>query len=546
MRFFTKFIFLKTYFSLFAFILASYFSASYSQENTDIDPSMLKASNELAPVKMDGVTLFYVRGVSAYPAQTRATSISKRIRKAAGEASIPVDSIKVLDNQGRWQVFAGKEFIMNVYPEDAEVEGISINVLIEIVKGKLSDAITSYREERAYPVIKSGIWRALVVLVLSLGVYFLFHWASSHLKGVFTDRLKNRAEKLSNISFKLIQAEQLIAVLRTLFTLFKSIISIIFFVAVVEYLLSLFPWTKGFSAYILQIILDPLQQMGLGFLNYLPKLIFLVIIYLITRYILKLVRLFFNGIQNGAIVLKSFFPEWAMSAFQITRFLIVVLAVVMAFPYIPFSDTSAFQGISVFLGLIFSLGSSSFVSNIIAGYSLTFRRVFNIGDRILVNDTIGTVESQTLMVTRIRSVKNEEIIIPNSALINSTVLNYSKKANDPGIILHTTVGIGYETPWRQVDAMLKMAAYRTEGLLKDPPPYVLQKELADYAVTYEINVYCNDPSKILYYYTQLHQNILDVFNEYNVQIMTPSYVADPAIPKVVPKQDWNMPPAGEK
>jgi small-conductance mechanosensitive channel len=151
------------------------------------------------------------------------------------------------------------------------------------------------------------------------------------------------------------------------------------------------------------------------------------------------------------------------------------------------------------------------------------------------------VEEQELLVTRLRSVKNEEVIIPNSILLNSNITNFSKKAKEQGLIIHTTVGIGYETPWRLVDAMLKEAADRTDGLLKQPPPFVLKLALGDFAVTYEINAYCNDVSRMHLCYSTLHQHILDVFNENNVQIMTPAYEGDPEIPKVVPKEQWDLP-----
>jgi small-conductance mechanosensitive channel len=187
---------------------------------------------------------------------------------------------------------------------------------------------------------------------------------------------------------------------------------------------------------------------------------------------------------------------------------------------------------------MFSIGSSSFISNIIAGYSLTYRRAFKIGDRIKIDDSFGDVVDMKLYVTRLRSLKNEEIIIPNSSLINSNVINYSSLAKQHGLILHTTVGIGYETPWRLVEEMLKSAADRTEGLSKQPSPFVLQKSLGDFAVTYEINAYCDSPNKMMLIYSALHQNILDVFNENNVQIMTPAYEGDPAEPKVVPKDKW--------
>jgi small-conductance mechanosensitive channel len=174
---------------------------------------------------------------------------------------------------------------------------------------------------------------------------------------------------------------------------------------------------------------------------------------------------------------------------------------------------------------------------------MTYRRAFKVGDRIKVNDLIGEVVETRLLVTHLRTVKNEEIVVPNSLILNSHITNYSTLARSRGLILHTTVGIGYETPWRQVEAMLRLAAARTPGLLKEPPPFVLQKSLDDFAVTYEINVYCDNPQAMGRLYTALHQNILDVFNEYGIQIMTPAYESDPEQPKVVPKGQWFMAPA---
>ena len=215
----------------------------------------------------------------------------------------------------------------------------------------------------------------------------------------------------------------------------------------------------------------------------------------------------------------------------------------MAYPYIPGSRSAAFQSISIFLGVMFSIGSSSFIANIIAGYSMTYRRAFRLGDRIQVGDVFGDVSEIRLQVTHVRSVKNEEIVVPNSTLLNSNVVNYSALARTRGLILHTTVGIGYETPWRQVEAMLLLAAERTPGLLREPAPFVLQKSLGDFCVVYEINVYCDAPAEMARLYTRLHQNILDVFNEYGVQIMTPAYEGDPEQPKVVPKDQWWTAPA---
>ena len=183
--------------------------------------------------------------------------------------------------------------------------------------------------------------------------------------------------------------------------------------------------------------------MGKGLLNFLPNLAFLVVLYFVVRYLLKLSRLLFKGIQEGGITINKFDPDWAMPTYRIFRIFVIVFAVVIAYPYIPGSDSSAFKGISVFIGVLFSLGSSSVISNLIAGYSMTYRGAFKMGDRIQVGDQVGFVEAQEVLVTRLRTIKNEEVIIPNSTMLNSNIINYTRKAMDKGLIIHTTVGIGY-------------------------------------------------------------------------------------------------------
>jgi small-conductance mechanosensitive channel len=215
----------------------------------------------------------------------------------------------------------------------------------------------------------------------------------------------------------------------------------------------------------------------------------------------------------------------------------------VAYPYVPGSGSDAFKGISIFIGVVLSLGSTSAIANIVAGYMMTYRRAFRIGDRVKIGAAVGDVVETRLQVTRLRTVKNEEVIVPNSTILNNEVVNYSSLARNEGLILHPTVGIGYETPWRQVEAMLLEAAGRTRGLMADPPPFVRQASLGDFAITYELNVHCDDPQAMNALYTELHRNILDVFNEFGVQIMTPAYEGDPEQPKLVPKERWFAAPA---
>jgi small-conductance mechanosensitive channel len=291
------------------------------------------------------------------------------------------------------------------------------------------------------------------------------------------------------------------------------------------------------------LLLDPLLTMGRAVLGWIPDLAFLVLLVLVTRLFLRLVHLFFLEIERGALKFETFDAEWAMPTYRLARIFVIAFAVVVAFPYIPGSSTGAFKGVSLFVGVLFSLGSSSIIGNVIAGYTMTYRRAFRNGDVIRVGDVVGHVTHTRLLVTNVRTTKNVEVVIPNSLILSSHVVNYSSFARSAGLILHTTVGIGYEIPWRQVEAMLQMAAGRTEGLRREPAPFVLQTALGDFAVTYELNVYCDSPREMPRLYTALHRNILDVFNEHGVQIMTPAYEGDPAEPKIVPRERWHTPPA---
>jgi len=215
----------------------------------------------------------------------------------------------------------------------------------------------------------------------------------------------------------------------------------------------------------------------------------------------------------------------------------------MAFPYIPGSNSPAFKGISIFFGVLLSLGSSSAISNILAGFSLIYRRAFKVGDRVKIADFMGDVMEMRLEVTHLKTIKNEEIVVPNSMINSSHVINYSTLANRNGLILHTSVTIGYDAPWRQIHALLLMAAEKTPGLLSEPKPFILQTALNDFYVAYELNVYCNTPQMMVEIYSDLHKNIQDAFNEYGVQIMSPWYRFDPDRPKVVPKDRWYAAPA---
>jgi small-conductance mechanosensitive channel len=496
-----------------------------------------------AAVTLDGEVLFRVHGVTAYPAEQRAHTIGERIKAIAADRSVSTNTLRVVEAGDRSNLLAGDRVVVSVFDADAKLEGVSRQQLVEVIRRKVAEAIASYRHDRSARVLWVNTVYALSATLAAALLLFALRRAFRRLDSVTERRFKPRIEVLELRSRQLIQAQQLRAMLDGLIKTLRVLSVLVIVYVYLNLVLGLYPWTRPLAQRLFSIVLDPVRTMGTALLVALPNLVFIALLMIVTRYALKLIRLFFAGIDQATITVSSFDREWAWPTYKIVRLLVILLSIVVAYPYIPGSESEAFKGISIFLGVIFSLGSSSFISNMIAGYTMIYRRAYKVGDRILVNDISGDVVEMRLLVTHLRTIKNEEIVVPNSLILNSHVINYSTLAKSRGLILHTTVGIGYETSWRQVETMLRLAAERTPGLLKEPPPFVLQKSLGDFAVTYELNVYCDNPQGMAQLYTALHQNILDAFNEYGVQIMTPAYEGDPEAPKVVPRDQWFAAPA---
>jgi len=249
------------------------------------------------------------------------------------------------------------------------------------------------------------------------------------------------------------------------------------------------------------------------------------VIVLFIFFLIRLLRFLSVQLENGSVVLKGFYSDWAKPTFNILRILLYAFMFVLIFPYLPGSHSPVFQGVSVFLGILFSLGSSSAISNMVAGLVITYMRPFKIGDRVRIGDVTGNVIEKSLLITRIRTIKNEEITVPNSTILNSHTINFSAESSSAGLILHTSVTIGYNAPWRVVHQLLIDAAMATTGVLKDKTPFVLQTSLDDFFVTYQLNAYTDQPTNQSAIYSGLHQNIQDLFNKAGVEIMSPHYRA---------------------
>jgi small-conductance mechanosensitive channel len=497
-----------------------------------------------AAVVLDGRVLLRVRGFTGYTGAERAAAIHDRIVEFASDRSASVDLLRVVEGDHSSEIRAGSVVLLQVTDADAGLEDLDRKVLASATLDVLKRSIASWREQRSGRVLLRHAGYAVGATLFAGVVFWLLAQGFRRLRALARLQAGTHVRAIRIGTFEVIRAEHLrsaaLGAVRLLFWLVLLWVAYLY----LEFVLPLFPWTRPIGERLLQLVIDPLTTLGLSFVGALPNIAFLVVLFFVVRYVLKLGRMFFQAIENGTLHFEGFDAEWSIPTYKMLRVFVVAFSLVVAYPYIPGSDSAAFKGVSVLLGVIFSLGSSSVIGNIIAGYTMTYRRAFRAGDRIKVGDVVGDVIDSRVLVTTLRTPKNELVVVPNSEILSKSIVNYSALARQRGLLLHTTVGIGYETPWRQVEAMLLMAAERTEGLQRDPAPFVLQTGLNDFAVNYELNAATADAADMPRLYSALHANILDVFNEYGVQIMTPNYVADTPDAKLVRRGDWYAAPAG--
>ena len=389
---------------------------------------------------------------------------------------------------------------------------------------------------QAWQLVVEFVRLPVVIFILDLVLIGLatlllvkvFGWVRTGFALLSKRILAERGKHIKTLKFQRVQLlteSQLINLLLIITRYARYVVNILLIIIYLGGVFSVFPQTRIIVTGILDSIFGAVQNVWQSFVNYLPSLLNLILIIVVTYFGLKLIRFIFNEIEKGTISFSGFYPEWATPTYQLVRALIIALALVAAFPFLPGSSSPAFQGVSVFVGLLLSIGSASVVGNIISGVVLTYTRAFQLGDRVKIADTVGDVVEKGLLVTRVRTIKNVIISIPNGLVLGSHIVNYSAIAREQGLILNTTVTIGYDTPWRLMHETLIKAAQKTEGILGEPRPFVLQTSLDDFYVSYELNAYTDQPLKMATIYSALHQNIQDCCNEAGIEIMSPHYTS---------------------
>ncbi len=514
--------------------------AAAQDEEEDAAPPPTPVAVETAPVVVDGETFFIVRGGASFTAEERAALIVDRIVDVADRDLDGSATVVVRPSEFGPAVYADAALITVVTEADAELEGFAPDVIAKILVEEIANAIAHYREGRS----EVGVQRSIVFALGWTAAFVVFILSLIGLRRLLRGRteawLRRWLTDLERDTGRIVDASALLAAQR----LFERGAMLVIIIAASYYyvarVLREFAYTSTFASVLLDTLAAPLIALGAAAIAQIPDLLTLLIIILITRYLLKILRLFFQNIENGVFVLRNFEPDWVWPTYRIARTVLIICAIIVSYPYIPGSGSDAFKGMTILLGVLVSIGSNSVVSNLLAGLVVIYKRSINIGDRIRVGEVIGDVERVSLLETQIRSLKNEMVSLPNSTLLSSQVTNFTRTGETPGLLIHTTVGIGYNEPRREVERLLVEAARETPGLKTDPAPFVLRTELASHDVKYQLNAYRVEGGDAEVIRSELHARILDRFNEEGVQIMTPFYVGDPAEPKI-PQGDVGAP-----
>ncbi|MBV8630240.1 MAG: mechanosensitive ion channel family protein [Silvibacterium sp.] len=456
--------------------------------------------------------------------QGRADAIKSRIIALARDASIPANSIHLEVRDAWTEIVAENLVIMAVTDADARGAGEPRQQLAEAYLQKIRQTVESYRQDHSWRMILRAILKtalATVFLVIAL-------WLVRRVRLFVRHRIEKRTEISAARQDKSawhLWVSYVGPFLLGLGTFLRWTLILALFEIFLTVTLGFYSSTREISLTATKWVLSQLELLAKSALDYLPNLVVIGVVALVTYYLMRLIKLVFAQIRKGDLKIHGFYPDWAEPTDKLIRMMVLALALVVAFPYLPGAKTPAFQGISIFLGVLLSLGSSSAVANAIAGIILTYMRSFLLGDWVQIGETMGEVVEKNMLITRLLTPKAEIITIPNATVMSGSVKNYSTEARKAGVIFYTTVSIAYEAPWRTVHELLIGAALATPHVLHDPPPFVLQRALNDFYPVYELNAYTDHPREVLNIYSDLHRNIQDKFNEAGVEICSPHYAA---------------------
>ena len=441
-------------------------------------------------------------------------------------------------------ISVGSRVVLALTPPDVdELAGDTVERVAAETMTRLRQALAEALEARA----PGALIRSAALACLGLVAAALALWGIRKAHAAVGERLAGVSERTVTRSgladADLLRASRLVDVERRVLASAAIVVDLVVIYATLTFVLRRFPYTRPWGESMRGYLIATVEHLGLGVVNAIPGLFTAALIFLLARFLARLAGLWFDAVEQGRARARWIYPETAQPTRRLLTGLLWVFAIVVAYPYLPGSQTDAFKGVTVFLGLIVTFGSSGLVNQIMSGFMVTYSRALRLGDYVRIGEVEGVVTHLGVLSTKVKTLRREEVTIPNAVVVAQTTIDYSRFTASEGVFTPTSVTIGYDAPWRQVHALLLLAADRTSGLLREPRPAVIQASLEDFYVKYTLLVCLERQESRPFTLDALHANIQDLFNEYGVQIMSPNYVLDPAAPKVVAKQDWFAAPA---
>ncbi|MDH5825903.1 mechanosensitive ion channel family protein [Sphingobacterium faecium] len=466
-------------------------------------------------------TIFYIYNkLGSSLAKDRAQNVVVRIQNLYEDDFVKVDSFKIENNEISSDIVYKDLIITSITELDALLEGKNKEEVAKQYLQNIQHTITQEKENNS--ITKLLIRTGLIVLILI--VFYLLILLINKMRAYSVQRiLTERTQRIKDIKIKnyvLVTSVQKTRMFISIIGILRWGLIILMAVIVLPIIFSVFPFTQSWANNLIGLFTKPLKKAILAVWTYIPKLVTIFVILFIMHYAVKFIKYIFNEIDKGKLEMSGFHREFAMPTFTIVRFLLHAFTLVLIFPYLPGSNSDIFKGISVFIGVLFSLGSSSAISNIIAGLVITYMRPFRIGDRITIADKTGVVIEKSPLVTRLRTIKNEEITIPNSSILSGNTINYST-FSEQGICFQVEVSVGYEEPWERVHELLLAIPARVQRVKTNPAPFVLQKKLDDFYVLYELNAFISQSGEIELAKSEIHQLILNDFLAAGIEMNAP-------------------------
>ena len=498
------------------------------ERQTNSNSNQLNSNEQNFPVVLDGETLFYFNSaIKGIDAKRRAQDISQEIKQVAKNFAISLDSLTIVKLEGVRLISSEEDTVFALVEADARVINRQLDELAEEYLQIAKDAIARYRVKysRRNIILRIGlvILETIVLAIVLNLLRQLLLQINRHIEAVKSTLF--RPINIQNWQFLSIdrQSNLLLSGINLIYWLIVAVIFFTYFYFLTLILPQAKPLEKAISNYLASFF----KTAGQATIAFLPNLFSILLTIIIAYYIIRFCRLFFKAIRTGTLSVPGFYRDWARPTQRLTVILIIALAFAIIFPLLPGASSPAFRGISIFVGALFTLGGASTISNLVGGFIIIYTRAFRVGDRVQVEDVVGDILEKTILSTRIRTAKNEIVTIPNANLIASNIKNFTAAYRDINqlLILHTTVTLGYDVPWRKVHQVLIDAALSSPFIHEDPTPFVLQTSLGDFSVSYELNAYTSQPSMMPKIYSQLHQNIQDKCNEAGIEILSPQYSA---------------------